>query len=238
VGRLFTFIGVAGICALTVTGAVAEDWTQDQFEISASIAESAGEGRTSRDYSWSFDGVWPRHKQDRLFSITVDSDYSKLSGGGAKVDRLKTWLRRIYQNKPATEWNPVITLSTEGDHGLDTVLTLLAGGMRREFEWGFLEITGGGSKDIRTNESWAADVGALFSYHQDWKRLRMTVTPQTNYGVLGEFRLRKQRLRYSFDVNLDYHLSGRLGLTYRIHGNNFEDASQRRQYLGLTYKNN
>ena len=236
--RSMTFFGVAVVCLLTAANARAEDWTQDKFEISASISENESAGGSSRDYSWSFDGLWARHGQDRLFSITVDSDYSRQDTAGTKVDRLKTWFRRIYQDRPATEWNPVITLSTEGDHSFDRVLTLLAGGMRREFSGGFVEFTGGASKDVRSSEGWAADVGALFQYHRDWKRLGLSINPETSYDVLGEFRVRRKRLRYTFDVSLDYTLTGKLGITYRLHRNNFTGSSQRRQYLGLMYKNN
>ncbi len=236
--RVGLLIAMAGLCLLAASPTIAADWTQDQFEVSASISENEGAGGSSRDYSWSFDGLWARHRQDRLFSITVDSDYSRQDTAGTKVDRLKTWFRHIYQDRPATEWNPVITLSTEGDHGFDSVLTLLAGGVRREFPRGFVELTGGGSKDVRSSEGWAADVGVLFHYHRSWKRLGLTVNPETSYGMLGEFRVRKERLRYTFDVSLDYTLTGKLGITYRLHRNNFTGSSQRRQYLGLTYKNN
>ncbi len=228
------------ILCLIGAGQVAQgqDWTQDKFEIGLSIAESKGEGASSRDYSWNFDGLWTRHSPGRQFSITVDSDYSKVRGSGSKLDRLKTCLRRIYQNQPATEWNPVITVSTEGDHSCDTVLTLVAGGMRRAFPRGFIELTGGASKDVRTSESWAGDVGALFQYQRRWGRMGLTVNPETSYGILGEFRLRRKRMRYTFDVSLDYSLGERLGVTYHVHRNNFKGTSQRHQYLGLKYSNN
>ena len=236
--RTVNLIAVVSLCLVTLVVAGADDWTQDQFEICASIAQNEGQGASSRNYSWAYDGLWTRHGEDRIFSITVDSDYSKLSGGGTKLDRLKTCLRRIYQSKPATEWNPVITLSTEGDHGADTVLTLLAGGMRREFARGFIELTAGGSKDVRSAESWVADVGALFQYKRTWNRLELNVNPEATYDMLGEVRVRKKRMRYTFDVSLDYGLTGKLALTYRIHRNNFTGFSQRRQYLGLMYQNN
>jgi len=216
----------------------ADDWTQDKFEIGLSIAENQGDAGTSRNYSWNFDGIWTRHHPGRLFSITVDSDYSKADDGGSKVDRLKTWLRRIYQHRPATQWNPLITISTEGDHGCDTVLTLVAGGIRKEFARGFIEFTGGASKDVRSPECWAADIGTLLSYRRQWGRMGLTVNPETSYGMLGEFRVRRKRLRYTFDVSLDYSLGGKLAATYRLHRNNFTGTSQRHQYLGLTYSNN
>ena len=215
-----------------------KDWTQDKFQIGFSIDERASEGQRSRDYSWNFDGVWAGHSQKKLLSITVDSDYSKVRGGTAKLDRLKTWLRHIYRDRPPEKWNPVISLSAEGDHGLDTLLTLVAGGMRKEFGRGFVELTGGASKDVRTGESWAGDVGVLFEYHRKWGRMGLTVTPVTSYGMLGEFRLRRDRLRYTYDVGLDYELGQKLGVTYRIHRNNTTGPSQRHQYLGLTYVNN
>ena len=214
------------------------DWTQDKFEIGLSIAENKGEGATARDYSWTFDGLWTRHAPGKPFSITVDSDYSKGQSGSSKLDRFKTWFRQIYQKRPATEWNPVVTLSTEGDHSFDTVLTLIAGGMRKESARGFLELTGGASKDVRSAEGWAADVGALYQYERKWGRLGLTVNPETSYGVLGEFRIRKERLRYTFDVSLDYSLGQKLGAVYRVHRNNFSGTSQRHQYLGLIYSNN
>ncbi len=230
-------IGV--LCLLVASSAAwSSDWTQDKFEIGFSIAESKGDSGSSRDYSWNFDGLWTRHHPTRLFSITVDSDYSKAENGGSEVDRLKTWLRRIYQNRPAEQWNPVVTISTEGDHDCDTVLTLVAGGMRKEFPRGFLELTAGASKDVRSAESWAGDIGALFQYQRQWGRLGLTVNPETSYGMLGEFRLRRKRLRYTFDTSLDYSLGKKLSLTYRLHRNNFKGTSQRHQYLGLTYVNN
>ena len=172
VGLLSTIVA---LCLLPASVNSAADWTQDQFEISASLSENKGAGGSSRDCSWSFDGQWTRHKPRRLFSTTVASDYNRADTAGTKVDRLKTWFRRIYQDRPATEWNPVITLSTEGDHGFSSVLTLLAGGIRREFPRGFVELTGGASKDVRSAEGWAADVGVLFQYHRDWKRLGPTI---------------------------------------------------------------
>ena len=109
--------------------------------------------------------------------------------------------------------------------------------MRRESSHGFIELTGGVSKDVRSAESWAGDVGVLLQDQRHWGRLGLTVNPEASYAVLGEFRVSK-KTRYALDVNLDYGLSGKLGLTYRIHHNNFTGSSQRRQYLGLAYKNN
>lgn len=230
---------ISSISLMGIVGAAwPEDWTQDKFQVGLSITENKSEGDSLRDFSWNFDGLWTRHGRGKLFSITIDSDYSKATRGGARLDRLKTWLRRIYQNRPPERWNPVITVTTEGDHDLGTVLTLVAGGMRKEFARGFVELTGGASKDVRTSEGWAGDIGALFQYRQAWGRVGLTVNPETSYAALGEFRLRKDRLRYTFDVSLDYSLAEKLSVTYRVHRNNSTGISQRRQYLGLTYTNN
>ncbi len=236
--RTARWIVAASLASLIASTAYARDWTQDQFEVTASITENEAKGETSRDYSWGFDGLWTRHGDNEAFSITVDSDYSKVTGGSSsKLDRLKTWFRQIYQNRLATEWNPVITVSTEGNHDFDTLLTLVAGGMRRESRHGFLELTAGASKDVRSAESWAGDIGVLFQHRRNWGRLALTVKPEASYAVLGEFRLSKKS-RYTLDVALDYSLGENLGLTYRILRNNFTGDSQRRQYLGLTYRNN
>ena len=59
-------------------------------DFNASITKNESARKSSRDYSWSFDGLWTRHGEGEAFSITLDSDYDKTSDGGAELDRLKT----------------------------------------------------------------------------------------------------------------------------------------------------
>ena len=192
-------------------------------------------GESEYDFTAALNGVWADEWERARLELTLVSDYDRSLTGEEEYDRLKTWVRYLFREHPQEEWNPLIAVSTEGDHDFDQIRTLIALGLRKHFGDGFIEFTGGASKDLNTGDDWVGDVGALVQFERHWDRLTWTVTPQVNYGLLGEVRFRENRTLYSFTSGLSYRLSGRLGIAYRLQLNNTQGDDRRHQFLGISY---
>jgi len=201
-----------------------------------SAIETKGDGGSDWTLSWNFDGEWLVPGKARSLAITVDSDYSK--SDTAKLDHLRTGFRTLgsdYGNV-MRRWYPVFLIQTEGDHGLDSIHTLVAAGYRQQRRYGFLELTGGMSKDIRLAEGWVGDIGAQIGYERQLgSKWKFSTGPKGEFGALGEVRLRRDRFRYSWDVALDYQATEKLGLGYRLWYGNTVPNSRRTQWIGLSY---
>jgi hypothetical protein len=207
----------------------------DQFRASLSLTNRSGDAGNATDYAWSLGAAWSDQWGHHGASLTLQSDYSR-ADSGATYDRLKTWWRYNLQQVSPNRWTPLVVLSTEGPHGCDQLQTLAALGARHNISGGFVELSAGLSKDVRTAASWAGDVGGLVSFARRWGKVAWTMQPQGNLGALGEARLRADRFVYTVDTTLDYRFSERLGATYRLQwGNSLLDA-RRIQFVGLTYQ--
>ncbi len=225
-------LGIAG----ALTPALAEGWQTEKLSVAVNLSEEYVDGESSSDLALTLDAIVSRPIGGGRFEFTVDSDYDRSFEGDAEdFDRLKTWSRYLIGGDPRADWTPLIVISTEGDHGLDSVQTLGAFGWRKYMGKGFIELTAGVSKDVRTAAPWVGDVGALFSFEQNWGRLSWNVHPEASYGILGETRLRDEQLIYSLSSGLNYAVGEHLGMTYRVQFNNSQGDDRRHQFLGLSY---
>lgn len=207
----------------------------ERLDFTANLNEKRVAGESEYDFKASLHGVWARDLERSRWEITAMSDYDRALTAEEEYDRLKTWFRYLLTEREKTQWNPLVSVSTEGDHSLDQVHTLVAIGMRRHFDGGFVEITGGASKDIRTGDDWMGDIGALVSLRQDFGRFTWTVNPELNYGLLGEVRFRDNRTLYTFSSGLRYNITDDLGIAYRLQLNNSQGDDRRHQFLGVSY---
>jgi len=207
----------------------------EKLNFVANVSEDRVEGESEFDFAAAIDGVWAENMDRSRLELTITSDYDQSLSGEDEYDRLKTWVRYLIQQRPKDQWNPLIAVSTEGDHDLNQVQTLLAFGYRRHFGEGFVEITGGASKDVRTAEDWTGDIGALVSLERNSGRFTWTVNPELSYGMLGEVRYRDNRTLYSLSSGLSYRVTGGVGLSYRLQLNNTQGDDRRHQFLGISY---
>ena len=224
--------------ALWALGAVqiaAADFRAERLGVVANVTEEHVGGESEYDFAAALDGVWADQWEGARLELTIDSDFDRSLTEQDEYDRLKTWVRYLFRERPADEWNPLIAVSTEGDHDFDQVQTLVAVGLRRHFGDGFVEVTGGASKDLSTGDDWVGDVGALVQFERTWERLTWTLNPEVNYGLLGELRFRENRALYSLSSGLSYRLTGDLGIAYRLELNNTLGDDRRHQFLGISY---
>lgn len=234
----WAYLGLA-VAALLCLGRlpVAADWEIDNLRVLTSLHEIQSETESQWSFSWNLDGEFRWPAGSKALSLTLDSDYSK--GDRAKLDRLRTawrWMEAGY-SQGAPRWYPVYLLQTEGDHGANSLHLLNAFGFRLPYRYGFLELTAGLSKDVRTSEEWIGDIGVLLSYERKiGDRWTFRAGPEVDIGALGDVRLRGGRVRYSWDAAVDYQASERLGLGYRLWYGNTVPDSKRTQWLGITFK--
>lgn len=224
-----------GVGTLIVGTTVAQALETEKLKFIANLTEDRVGGESEYDFTAALDGQWGSREDDSRWEISVSSDYDRSISGEDEYDRLKTWFRYMLKERPANKWNPLIAISTDGDHDLDQVKTLVALGWRKHFDGGYLELTGGASKDVQTAEDWMGDVGALVQIEKDFGRFTWTVNPEVNYGVLGEVRFRDNRTLYSLSSGLAYEVADGLGLSYRLQLNNTQQEDRRHQFLGFSY---
>jgi len=208
----------------------------NKLEVLISANETRGEGGSNWTYAWSFDGQWAAQGKHSMLQLTVDSDYSRSET--ATTDHLQNSLRWIGASDAADKgWKPVLLTQTEGDHSFDDALLLLAAGMRRNYRYGFLEFTAGASREIGVADDWAGDVGLAFAYARQFgDRLKVSSGPTAQYGMLGELRRRNDRLRYSWNMNIDYLIYEKCSLGYRLWMGNTTANTERTQWVGLNFK--
>lgn len=202
-----------------------------------SATETKGRGATSRTLTWSMDGEWREVTRSRQMVLRLNSDYSRSEN--ARLDRLRTSFRRLHRDygKQVHKWYPVYLVQTEGDHGFDGLHTLAAAGFRQRREYGYVEITAGASRDIRGDDEWMGDIGFEFGYERDLgNNWSVRTGPKGELGALGSARLRDDRLRYSWDVNINYQATETLGFGYRLWAGNTVRDSDRTQWVGITYR--
>ena len=206
----------------------------EKLKFLANVTEQYAEGESAYELTASLDAVWGTEQDDARWEIMLNSDYDRSIEGEDEYDRLKTAFRYLFK-QPDKKWSPLVAVTTDGDHDLEQVSTLVALGWRRHFDGGFLELTGGASKDVRTAEEWLGDIGATIQLQQDFGRFTWTVNPEVNYGVLGELRYRDNRALYSLSSGLEYEISDGVGLAYKLKLNNTQDDDRRHQFLGFSY---
>jgi hypothetical protein len=226
---------LTGLLGLLAVPNVAWALETEKLKFVANLSEDRVGDDSGYDFAAALDAVWAADNQDARWEVTLNSDYDRSISNGEDYDRVKTWFRYLLKERPRNKWNPLIAVSTDGDHGLDQVKTLVALGWRKHFDGGYLEFTGGGSKDIRTADDWKADVGALVQIEKDFGRFTWTVNPEVNYGVLGEVRLRDERMLYSLRSGLAYEIADGVGLTYKLQLDNTQQDDRRHQMLGFSY---
>lgn len=223
-------------CALLQPAAWAGKVTTTMLQVLISANETRGASGSAWTYAESLDGQWAWQGKHTGLEFTVDSDYSR--SDTAITDHLLNSLRWIGARDPnAQGWKPVFLAQTEGDHSFDSAMLLLALGMRRQYRYGFIEFTGGSSRNIGFEDSWVGDVGLAFSYERTFaKRWKLHTGPKAQYGTMGELRLRDDRLRYSWDLNLDYQIAKACSLGYRLWTGNTAGDTERTQWIGLNFK--
>ncbi|MGI5816883.1 MAG: hypothetical protein ACOX9R_02180 [Armatimonadota bacterium] len=225
----------AAALMLAVGANAAWSLNTEKLKFVANVTEERVADESEYDLSAALDGVWATDAEQSRWEITVNSDYDRSITDGEDYDRLKTWFRYLRKERPDHKWNPLVAISTDGDHDLDQVKTLVALGWRKHFDGGYVELTGGGSKDIQTAESWMGDVGALVQIEKDFGRFTWTVNPEVNYGLLGEVRFRDDRTLYSLRSGLEYEISDGIGIAYRLRLDNTGEDDRRHQMLGFSY---
>ncbi len=226
---------LVGLAVMLIAGPACALETE-RLSIVVNVTEERVQSESEYDFSASLEGVWGEDQQDARWELTVSSDYDRSLTAEEEYDLLKTWVRYLIRQRPREKWNPLIAISTEGDHDFDKVNTLVAAGFRKYFGEGFVEITGGASKDIQTGDDWVGDIGALVRLEKDFGRLTWTVNPSVNYGLLGEVRFRENRTIYTFSSGLNYELSKDMGIAYRLRLNNSQGDDRRHQFLGVSYR--
>lgn len=202
----------------------------DKANLLVSISENKTDTASNLTVAWAFSGHWKDVGKHYTFDITANSDYTK--SPGSHLDRLQTSWRLISNNTKGLK--PVALLQTEGDHFAHTSLnSLFALGIRQDLKTGFIELTFGASKDLRTNQSWNGDTGIEFAYEKNFGRLHFRSGPKYEIGTIGSARFRQDRFRYSWDTNLGYQLGPKLSLNYRLWVGNTIPGARRSQWLGL-----
>ncbi len=186
--------------------------------------------------AWNLDGEWLRPGKRKALTITADSDYSRSET--KTLDRLRLgfrWLDGDY-GEVLRKWHPVYLVQTEGDHGGDSIHTLVAAGYRQKRRHGFIELTAGFSKDVRSStQEWVGDIGTQFGYERELGKWKIRTGPKGEMGAIGDVRLRGDRLRWSWDAAVDYRATEALGVGYRLwYGNTVPNAT-RTQWIGITY---
>ena len=233
--RRFAVFVLVGVGTLIVGTTVAQALETEKLKFIANLTEDQVGGESEYDFAASLDGVWGSREDESRWEITVNSDYDRSISGEDEYDHLKTWFRYMLKERPADKWSPLIAVSSDGDHDLDQVKTLVALGWRKHFNGGYVELTGGASKDVQTADDWMGDIGALVQVEKDFGRFTWTVNPEVNYGLLGEVRFRDNRTLYSFSSGLAYEISDGVGLGYRLQLNNTQQEDRRHQFLGFSY---
>jgi len=234
--RCCLHIPFAVVAALATVPACA-DLTTQKLSALLSASETKSDDGSAWTVAWNLDGEWLRPGKHRALTITADSDYSR--SASKKLDRLRLGFRSLDGDygKVLRKWYSVFLVQTEGDHGGDSIHTLLAAGYRQKRRYGFIELTAGFSKDIRNSaEDWVGDIGTQFGYERELGRWKLSTGPKGEMGVVGDVRLRGDRLRWSWDTAVDYQATKKLGFGYRLwHGNTVPNA-RRTQWIGITYK--
>ncbi|MGC9319349.1 MAG: hypothetical protein ACP5KN_15055 [Armatimonadota bacterium] len=226
---------IANLVLVAVCAAGAWAVQTEKLNVVANLTEERVQNESEYDLSTSVEGVWAQQETGVRWEFTLNSDYDRSLTAEDEYDRLKMWLRYLIQQRAKTEWNPLIMVSTEGDHDFDKVNTLVAAGYRKYFDWGFVELTGGASKDIQTGDDWVGDVGGLVQVEKGFGRFTWTVNPEVSYGLLGEVRFRENRTIYSLSTGLSYDIGRGLGAAYRLRLNNSKGDDRRHQFLGVSY---
>ncbi len=198
--------------------------------------EAKGDARDDLTVAGSLDGQWKYPFTKSYLETCIKSEYSV--GATARVDHLRTdW--RLFANgygKDVTRWYPLLIVQTEGDHSLNNVNTLLGFGYRRQHPHGYLEFSGGFSKDVQHAGPWIGDIGMELAYEQKFcDHWKLKTGPKAGLGALGQIRLNEQAYRYSWDFALDYEINKEFGIGYHLWVGNTVPNSQRTQWLGVTY---
>jgi hypothetical protein len=233
----YSGMALAAWAALSIASSPAAAAGFETKKLGVLISANERRGETSEwTYAWALDGQWERKGQQHVVAIALDSDYGR--SDTSTTDRLLTSLRLIGNRDIKTSrWRPVMLAQTEGDHSFESALLLLALGVRQDYRYGFIEFTGGASRDIGGADDWSGDVGLAFAYARNLsERWKVRTGPKAQYGTLGELRLRDDRLRYSWDLNLDYQIHEKCSLGYRLWVGNTVPGTERTQWVGVNFK--
>ncbi len=225
------------IAALLAPCGVRADLKTQKLSALLSASETKTDDGSAWTVAWNLDGEWLRPSKKRSLSITADSDFSRSES--KTLDRLRLGFRSLDGDygKVLRKWYSVYLLQTEGDHGGDSIHTLLAAGYRQKRRYGFIELTAGFSKDVRNSaEEWVGDIGTQFGYERQLGRWKLSTGPKGELGTVGDVRLRGDRLRWSWDLAVDYQATKALGFGYRLWHGNTVPSARRTQWIGITYK--
>jgi hypothetical protein len=187
-------------------------------------------GTSNSQYmKWACDGILSEKTELLTYSLTVDSD---LSVGDVDFDILRTWWRVVPTK--SKQWKPIFVLNTEGDHSVERLSTTISVGVRRVIPNGFIELTVGANKDIRTADNWQSDIGLLVDYQKRFGNFGINIRPNGLYGN-GEAHLRNGRMIYILDTTLGYHFDKHFSLNYILNYNNTMGYNVSNTFIGLGY---
>ncbi len=224
------------LTVLLTTLAAHADLRTQKLSALLSATETKSDDGGAWTVAWNLDGEWLKPGKRKALTITADSDYSRSES--KKLDRLRLgfrWLDGDY-GEVLRKWHPVYLVQTEGDHGGDSIHTLVAAGYRQKRRHGFIELTAGFSKDVRSSaQEWVGDIGTQFGYERELGKWKISTGPKGEMGAIGDVRLRGDRLRWSWDAAVDYRATEALGLGYRLWYGNTVPNARRTQWIGLTY---
>jgi hypothetical protein len=231
--RFLTGLAAVLFGTLTASRVHATNCETRKFKVLLSASEARSEDEGVWTYAWAMDAEFQRG----ILNFTMDSDYSKTED--VRLDRLKTAFRFMDKNygKDRYRWYPLVLIQTEGDHDGDSIHTLTSTGVRQQRRYGYIEVTGGASKDMKTSDPWVGDIGCQVMYdRQLGPKWRFKTGPRTEVGILGNVRLRPDQVRYSWDAALDYQMTNNFGIGYQLWVGNTVPGSERTQWLGVTFQ--
>ena len=192
------------------------------------VLVNAAQAGSDWTYAWSLEGKWEKGGPRVMRQLVVSSSYSN---AGA-VDRLVATQRWIGMN--AQGWKPVLLLQYTGRHNATgDPIVLAALGMRRQWSFGFVELTGGVSH--KGADGWLGDAGLSFAVEKKLSsRWTIHSGPQAQYGTSATMNMRDHDLRFSWDIGMDYMFAHQFGLGYRLWMGS--DAPKRTQWIGITWQ--
>jgi len=211
----------------------AADVEMTNLSLLGSYASTHRDGFYGVDLDTALDARFAAKNTRLNYSLVIDSDIRRSFKPVPKTtyDRLKLEFRTLPRKTSA--WKPLLYISSEGDHSFEKQVILLSSGYRYSFSHGYIEVTAGLSRNIRTQDHWKADFGSQFSYQKSWGRLTAGVKPQLRF--YSEARVAGGQWRYTFDWSVDYALRKNLAIGLSLQQSNVGDQRMGRRVLGIRY---
>jgi hypothetical protein len=207
-----------------------------KLNIAASLSQSIGQNSTTSTFSWAlnFEADQPNKHFTDIF--TLDSYYSKT--GDSKVDRLLTGLRFVPPDyETSKRWMPMFLVQNEGTHSNSESNLLIALGLRKNYGYGFFELTAGASDDKQhlPTDGWWPDFGARLVYNRTFGRLSLQTGPEGQILSDTSARLVGRQFRYFIDWNMNYRLTDHIGLGFRAWEGTTIPGQTGARWFGITY---